>query len=93
MTDRIKRMKERITNVRTYPICTEKMKIVLDDFIAHEGFPIIWQRAHAQAKYLDEKTIFIQDDELIAGNFAKVPWASNPSPTCPRGRMTTSTPS
>ncbi len=73
MTDRIKRMKERITNVRTYPICTEKMKIVLDDFIAHEGFPIIWQRAHAQAKYLDEKTIFIQDDELIAGNFAKVP--------------------
>ena len=73
MTDRIKRMKERITNVRTYPICTEKMKIFLDDLIAHDGYPLIWKRAHAMAAYLDKKTVFVQDDELIVGNFAKVP--------------------
>ena len=73
MTDRIKRMKERITNVRTYPICTEKMKIFLDDMIAHDGYPLIWKRAHAMAAYFDKKTVFVQDDELIVGNFAKVP--------------------
>ena len=83
MTDRIKRMKERITNVRTYPICTEKMKIILDDMIAHEGFPLMWQRAHGLAKYLDEKTIFIQDDELIVGNFAKVPMGVETTMNCP----------
>ena len=83
MTDRIKRMKERITNVRTYPICIEKMQIILDDMMAHEGYPLMWQRAHGLAKYLDEKTIFIQDDELIVGNFAKVPMGVETTMNCP----------
>ena len=83
MTDRITRMKERISDVRTYPICTEKYDIMLDAYEKNAGYPVIYQRAIAQAEYLDKKTIFIDDDELIVGNEAAVPFGMEATPNSP----------
>ena len=40
MTERVKRIKERVTNVRTYPICTEKYDIMLNAFEKNGGYPV-----------------------------------------------------
>ena len=72
MTDRISRMKEKL-NVDTYPICAEKARYVIEAWRSHEGLPAILQKAYATANYLDKRTIYIDDDELIAGNVASKP--------------------
>lgn len=72
-------MNERITRlmsslkVKEYPICIEKAQIILDSFKRHEGEPAILRRAMATADYLDKRTIFIEEDELIVGNVASKP--------------------
>ena len=83
MTDRIKRMKDRVTAVKTFPICNEKYKIFLEEYEKNAGFPIMYQRAVAQARYLDERTIYIDDDELIVGNDAAIPFGMETSPNAP----------
>lgn len=72
MTDRIQRMKARL-EVDKYPICAEKARYSIEAWRQHEGLPPILQRAYATANYLDKRTIFIDDDELIAGNVASRP--------------------
>ena len=72
MTDRIQRMKARL-EVDKYPICAEKARYSIEAWRRHEGLPPILQRAYATANYLDKRTIFIDDDELIAGNVASRP--------------------
>ncbi|MBR6431064.1 MAG: hypothetical protein IKS27_07605, partial [Oscillospiraceae bacterium] len=72
MTDRIARMKERL-KVDKYPICAERARYVIEAWKQHEGLPSILQRAYATANYLDKRTIYIDDDELIVGNVASRP--------------------
>ena len=73
MTERVKRVKERIRSVKQYPICVEKAQIIKESFEKNDGWPQIIRRAQAVADYLDKKTIFIQDDEMIIGNVASKP--------------------
>ena len=73
MTERVERVKKRIRSVKQYPICVEKAQIIKDSFEKNDGYPQIIRRAQAVADYLDKKTIFIQDDELIIGNVASKP--------------------
>jgi len=56
-----------------YPICVEKARLVMESYKQTEGEPTIVRRAKATAHYLDNKTLFIEDDELIAGNVASQP--------------------
>ena len=72
MTDRIARMKDRL-KVDRYPICAEKARYVIEAWRQHEGLPSILQRAYATANYLDKRTLYIDDDELIVGNVASRP--------------------
>ena len=72
MTDRIRRMKAALETSK-YPICAEKARYVIASWKKHEGLPPILRRAHATADYLDQRTIYIDDDELIAGNVASRP--------------------
>lgn len=72
MTERIKRMLEAL-KVDKYPICAEKAKLVLEAWNAHEGVPSILQRAYETQNYLDKRTLYVDDDELIAGNVASKP--------------------
>ncbi len=69
MKDRVKRLREAL-RVDKFPICTEKAQIILASYQHNEGRPVIIKRAQATADYLDQKTIFIEEDELIIGNIA-----------------------
>jgi pyruvate-formate lyase len=72
MNDRVKRLRQRL-ETDTYPICVEKARLVMEAYRQAEGDPAILRRAKATAYYLDHRTIFIEDEELIAGNFACKP--------------------
>lgn len=63
----------RALQVQKYPLCIEKVRLVIESYRATEGEPQILRRAKATAYYLDHKTIFIEDGELIVGNVASKP--------------------
>jgi len=69
MNERIRKLRERLL-VEEYPICVEKNLLVMESYRQTEGEPQIVRRAKATAHYLDNKTIFIEDNELIVGNIA-----------------------
>ncbi len=86
MNQRIQRLKERL-KVEKYPICVEKSLLVMESYRQTEGEPQVVRRAKATAHYLDHKTIFIDDDELIVGNVASKPMgleAGSLGPTWPK---------
>ena len=72
-------MNERITRllasikVDRYPLCIEKSRLMTESFRKTDGQPMILRRAKALAHMLDNITIFIEDDQLIAGNAASKP--------------------
>jgi formate C-acetyltransferase len=74
-------------DVKQFPICVEKPRLVVESFKKVEGEPIILRRAKATAHFLDNRTIFIEDDELIVGNIAAKPMgmeAGTMGPTWPK---------
>jgi len=72
MTDRIKRMQEAL-KVDKFPFCGEKVRLVIESWKQHEGLTPILARAYATAHYLDNRTLYVDDDELIVGNVAAKP--------------------
>lgn len=85
MTDRVKKRLE-ATKVKKYPICTEAVEIMIPSYIRNDGKPHIVRRAQGAADYLDNRTIFILEDELLVGNIASKPMgmeASTEGPTWP----------
>jgi pyruvate formate-lyase/glycerol dehydratase family glycyl radical enzyme len=69
MNQRIERLRTKIF-VDKYPLCTEKIRLLTESYKETEGEPLIVRKAKALAHYLDNKTIYIDDDELIVGNVA-----------------------
>jgi len=59
--------------IDSYPICIEKLKIVLETLKASQGQPQILRRAKCLANVLDRIPIFIEEGELIVGNAASQP--------------------
>lgn len=89
MNKRVQRLKDKLQPDR-YPICVEKARLVMDSYRQTEGLPQIVRRAKATAHYLDNKTVFIEDDELIVGNIASKPMgleAGSLGPTWPEDDM------
>lgn len=86
MNERIRKLRERLL-VGEYPICVEKNRLVMESYRQTEGELQIVRRAKATAHYLDNKTMFIEDDELIVGNVASKPMgleAGSLGPTWPK---------
>jgi formate C-acetyltransferase len=74
-------------DVKKFPICVEKARLVVESLKTTEGEPQILRRAKATAEFLDNRTIFIEDDELIVGNIAAKPMgmeAGTMGPTWPK---------
>lgn len=69
MNQRVKKLKEGL-RVEKYPMCVEKARLVMESYRQTEGEAAILRRAKATAHYLDNKTIFTKDGELIVGNVA-----------------------
>ena len=86
MNQRVKKLKEGL-RVEKYPMCVEKARLVMESYRQTEGEVAILRRAKATAHYLDNKTIFIEDGELIVGNVASKPMgleAGSLGPTWPK---------
>jgi pyruvate formate-lyase/glycerol dehydratase family glycyl radical enzyme len=86
MNSRIERLMTKL-GVQQFPICVEKARLVVESLRKTEGEPQILRRAKATAHYLDNRTIFIEDDELIVGNIAAKPMgmeAGTMGPTWPK---------
>jgi pyruvate formate-lyase/glycerol dehydratase family glycyl radical enzyme len=86
MNPRIKRLMSKL-DVKQFPICVEKARLVVESLKTTEGEPQILRRAKATAHFLDNRTIFIEDDELIVGNIAAKPMgmeAGTMGPTWPK---------
>jgi formate C-acetyltransferase len=86
MNARIKRLLAKL-EVSRFPICAEKARLVVESLKKTEGEPQILRRAKATAHYLDHRTIFIEEDELLVGNIAAKPMgmeAGTMGPTWPK---------
>lgn len=89
MNERVQRLRDKL-KVEKYPICVEKACLIMESYQQTQGLPQIVRRAMATAHYLDNKTIFIEDDELIVGNIASKPMgleAGSLGPTWPADDM------
>ena len=65
-SERIQKAKKRA--LRTVEICLERARAEMKAYEQYKNEPRIIQRARALEAYLRDKTIYIQDDELIVGN-------------------------
>ena len=65
--DRVERLKERLLGTRP-EMDMENARLLTEGFREAEGLPLILRKAHAIRKQCAEKTIFINEDELIVGN-------------------------
>ena len=72
MNDRLRQLKAALA-VERYPLCIEKLKIVLDTLQATQDQPQTWRRALCLAHVLERMPIFIEPGELIVGNGASQP--------------------
>lgn len=72
MNKRVKGLKDSL-RVDKYPLCIEKIRLVLESHRQTDGEPQILRRAKSLANVLDKITIFIEDNELIVGNGASKP--------------------
>ena len=83
--DAYPRIKKLMSNVNPlkYPLCVEKAGLVLSSLKQTEGEPQILRRAKAMADFLDNRTIFIEDHELIVGNPASKPMGLEAGPLTP----------
>jgi pyruvate formate-lyase/glycerol dehydratase family glycyl radical enzyme len=74
-SERVKRAKNRV--LRPMEICLERVRAEMRALEQHQNEPRVIQRARIFETYLKEKTIYILEDELIAGNItSKVRGAS-----------------
>lgn len=84
MTDRIERLKkDLLDNYNHIPICAEKMRYVTEALRKHEGHNDMIKNALAYKNFLDKRTIFIEDDQLLVGNMAARPHGSEFLPIAP----------
>ena len=72
---RVKRIKEKI--VSTAPaICVHRARLVTDAYRETEAEPVVYRRARAVDKILRHMPIYLEDDQLLAGNQASRPRAA-----------------
>ena len=69
MNKRVAKLKKRLA-IQKYKICIERVRLITESLKQTEELPRIIRGATAFAHYLDHKTIFIEDGELIVGNVA-----------------------
>ncbi len=73
MTDRVRRMIKSL-NINKYPLCIEKFRLANESLDSTSGEPMMIRRAKLHEHILDNITIFIEDDDPIAGVGASKPF-------------------
>ncbi len=78
-TLRVQKVRERVLGCRP-SIDLERAKIVTESFMKTEGDPVVMRHAKAFREQCQQKTLFIQDGELIVGSPGSVIRAGNLAP-------------
>src|SRR3990170_5883595 len=55
---------------------TERLRLLTEGYQAHEEQPPILRRAYALKQVLENMTVFLEEDQLLAGNLASRPMAA-----------------
>lgn len=74
-TERVTRLREKFLTYKPN-VCIERARIYHDAYFGSENlgqYPLIVGRAKAFKKFLNERSIYIEDDQLIAGSMASKP--------------------
>ena len=84
MTDRVKMIYQDIMdNYYHIPMTIEKMRYMTDSFKRHHGYNDTLMHAYAYADYLDKRSIYIDEGQLLVGNFGAKPHAAEYDTTAP----------
>lgn len=75
MRERFKRIRSDLIN-RVPEICVDRCVLFTEAYQKYEKYPVVEKRARALADVLRGMHIYIDDDELIVGNQARVPRAA-----------------
>lgn len=70
LSARIRDHKRRLVEIVKPPVCTERARHYTESYQANIDKPIVVRRALALAHHLQQRTIWIDNDELIIGNQA-----------------------
>lgn len=73
MTERIQRIKNSL-KVSQYPLCVEQFRLANESLQNTAGEPMLLRRSKLHAHVLDNISIFIEDDDLLAGSGASKPF-------------------
>jgi pyruvate formate-lyase/glycerol dehydratase family glycyl radical enzyme len=71
VSQRVNKARERVR--KTPEICLERIRCEIKTYQQYKNEPVIVQRARLLETFLKEKSIFIQEDELIVGNLGSKP--------------------
>jgi formate C-acetyltransferase len=77
LSPRVQNLKETLLAEKP-TLCTERLYYYTKSYQETEGLPVVKRRAKALAKYLDNMTIFVRDDELIVGRLTEHPRGTGP---------------
>ena len=62
-----------IKGEKKFVFCAEKYRLVIDSWQKNQGLTPVLKRAQLTADYFDGRTLYVDPDELIVGNFASKP--------------------
>ena len=79
MKTRIEKLSDKILK-KSFPLCTEKARLITESYRETEGEPPILSHAKAYAHMLENMPVLIDDDELIVGEGASKPWGAELDP-------------
>jgi formate C-acetyltransferase len=79
MNTRIEKLSGKILK-GSFPLCTEKARLITESYKQTEGEPPILRHAKAYAHMLENIPVLIADDELIVGEGASKPWGAELDP-------------
>ena len=79
MKTRIEKLSNKIRK-KSFPLCTEKARLITESYKKTEGEPPILRHARAYAHMLENIPVLIDDDEFIVGEGASKPWGAELDP-------------
>ena len=69
LTERMRRFREDVLNASP-KVCAERALLTTESYKAHQDMPVVLKRAYMMKNILENMSIYIEDETLLAGNQA-----------------------
>ena len=69
LTERMRRFREEVLNASP-KVCAERALLTTESYKAHQDMPVVLKRAYMMKNILENMSIYIEDETLLAGNQA-----------------------